>query len=658
MHPTLAPVAAPERASGGRVSLLVFALACAVLLVVVALRLERNVTWYLAVDQYGYLTFAGDLMHGKVFHDWPLLGAIRTRLPPQIDVLSQTYVYDHGRLYCRYAPGFPLVLAAWMRVFGPNAVHALNPTIFLALLLLAIAFQTRVFGDRWRALVGATLIVLCPTFLHLWALTLVRDLATHLAGICGLFLLLPRARGEALSAWRTAAAGLAIGYAGAIRPDAVVYVVPAFLVAAWRWIAARTPPARMARALGAGVLGLLIGLAPFLVYNRLATGSALRPTQGMELDRFLPDTPPAPATTPEPAPAPAGEGRVGYAPTAWQGGTQFGVQGGGVRLKNLPNTLPGNIALLRDAYGDTLVGLAVVGALLALVQRRALFLTAVPYCVVALLVFSLWGRPDGRYLSGVFVLLPMLVVEGAFGPADLLARAERRFRPGVVIAVGLVAAGLLVAAAFVPPATPAGALPVLTVAVPLAAAASILATLATLAARHGLRAVVAPALALGLVALTAVRALSGEQRRASFQRPQMERARETLARHVAPGALIITSEDVGRPADNIDYYSGVAQAVYLTDLVRWRLSVWEMALHAARTGMTPYLLLPVGDARREEILTNLRRVYGVNLVADIPPDQAIDWFVAASFHRGVHMQLHRIDVPAAFLGPTRRRKRR
>jgi hypothetical protein len=375
----------------------------------------------------------------------------------------------------------------------------------------------------------------------------------------------------------------------------------------------------------------------------------------MELDRFLPDAPPTPPAGPERAAAPASESRVGYASAAWQGGTQYGVQGGGVRLSNLPTTLPGNIALLREAYGDTLLGLAVVGAVLALVQRPALFLTAAPYCVVALLVFSLWGRPDGRYLSGVFVLLPMLVVEGAFGPADLLARAARRFRPGVVITVGLAAAGVLVAAAFVPPAVPAGALPVLTVAVPLAGAASIL---ATLAARHGIATVVAPALAVGLVALTAVRALSGEQRRASFQRPQMERARDTLARHVEPGGLIITSEDVGRPADNIDYYSGVAQAVYLTDLVRWRLSVWEMALHAARVGMTPYLLLPVGDARREDILTNLRRVYGVELVADIPPEQAIDWFVAASFHRGVHMQLHRIDVPAAFLGPTRRRKRR
>lgn len=288
MYATSAPEPAPPRARGARVATIAFALAAALLLVVVAIRVERNVTWYLAVDQYGYLTFANDLMHGKVFHDWPLAGALRGRLPPKIDVLSQTYVYDGGRLYCRYAPGFPLLLAGWMRVFGQDAVHMVNPLVFLALLGLALAYQARATGDRWRALVGTALIVLCPTFLHLWALTLVRDLATHLAGLAGLYLLLPAAGGAGLSAARTAAAGLAIGYAGSIRPDAVMYVVPAFLLAGWRWIGARAALARVARGLGAGALGVLIGLAPFLVYNHIATGSAFRPTQGMELDNFLP----------------------------------------------------------------------------------------------------------------------------------------------------------------------------------------------------------------------------------------------------------------------------------------------------------------------------------------------------------------------------------
>jgi hypothetical protein len=124
----------PAPARGARAQTIAWALATACSSLVVAIGVERKVTWYLAVDQYGYLTFANDLVRGKVFHDWPLLGAHRLAPPDRIDVLSQTYVYDHGALYCRYAPGFPLILAAWIRLFGENAVHALNPLVFLALL--------------------------------------------------------------------------------------------------------------------------------------------------------------------------------------------------------------------------------------------------------------------------------------------------------------------------------------------------------------------------------------------------------------------------------------------------------------------------------------------------------------------------------------------
>ncbi len=659
MHATSAPPGrephpSPTRARSARAQTLVWAVATALLLAVVAIGVERKVTWYLAVDQFGYLTFARDLARGKVFHDWPLLGAIAPRLPERIDVLAQTYVYDRGRLYCRYAPGFPLLLAGWIRVFGENAAHALNPLVFLALLCLALAYQARAFGDRWRALVGTVLIVLCPTFLHLWALTLVRDLSAHLAGVAGLFLLLPIAsRPRALTPLRTAAAGLVIGYAASIRPDAVIYVAPALLIAGWQWLRAGAPRSRVVTALGTGTLGLLIGLAPFLAFNYLATGNPLRPTQGMELDSLLPAPPPAATATP--APPAAGRGRVGYPSFGWTGGTHYGVQGGGFRLSNFRHTLPGNVELLRQAYGDTLLGFAVLGALLAMVLRPALFLTAVPYCLLALLVFSCWSRPDGRYLSGVFVFIPMLVVEGAFGPADLLARLARRVRPGVATGAGIAVAAALGAAALLPPVAPAGALPVLTVVVPLAAALAAL--VATLAPGRGLAAGAPAALALGLAALTAARARGGEQRRATFQRPQMERARATLAEAVRPGALVITTEDVGRPAENIDYYSGGARAVYLTDLARWRIGPTELAYRASRVGMTTHLLLPVDQPDRDQLFASLR-AYRVTLVADIPPERAIDYFVAAAFHRGVHLQLHRVDVPPGVFKPRQRPPRR
>lgn len=83
------------------------------LLLAVGMFVEGKVTYYLAAYQSGYLTFARDLQHGQVFHHWLPAEALAALLPPKTDVLTQTYVYDRGLLWCRYSPGSPLLLAGW-----------------------------------------------------------------------------------------------------------------------------------------------------------------------------------------------------------------------------------------------------------------------------------------------------------------------------------------------------------------------------------------------------------------------------------------------------------------------------------------------------------------------------------------------------------------
>src|SRR5207244_6263851 len=119
-----------------------------------------------------------------------------------------------------------------------DGAHYLNPTMYLLVLVLALAFQARLFRSRWRALAGTALIVLAPTQIYLWALTLVRELPTHASALLGLFLLLP-ARGRRLGPARTAAAGLALGWAGSIRPDALLYLGSAACLVAARWLPGR-----------------------------------------------------------------------------------------------------------------------------------------------------------------------------------------------------------------------------------------------------------------------------------------------------------------------------------------------------------------------------------------------------------------------------------
>ena len=107
---------------------------------------------------------------------------------------------------------------------------------------------------------------------------------------------------------------------------------------------------------------------------------------------------------------------------------------------------------------------------------------------------------------------------------------------------------------------------------------------------------------------------------------------------------MITTEDIGRPAENIEYYGRGVHALYMTDLMRWRLNMtWALPLFI-QAGMTPYLLVPPGDPAWATMVDNLKSWFKLDLVADIPPPEAIRYFVAAPFHRGLRLQPYRVSL--------------
>src|SRR5262249_5776403 len=133
---------------------------------------------------------------------------------------------------------------------------------------------------------------------------------------------------------------------------------------------------------------------------------------------------------------------------------------------------------------------------------------------------------------------------------------------------------------------------------------------------------------------------------------EMVRARRRFAGAVRPGGVVITSEEVGRPAENIAYYSGVATALYITDLLRWRLPIDDAIELLARGGFTPYILISATAHGRADLIAHLGERFAVEVVADIPPERAIDYFVAAAFYpRGVHMILYRLLSGAPVRAP-------
>jgi 4-amino-4-deoxy-L-arabinose transferase-like glycosyltransferase len=612
--------------------------AIAVMLYFTWIAVEAQITWYLAVDQFGYLKFAGDLLHGRIFHEWRPLEALAPFMPDRTDLMAQTYVFEDGRLHCRYAPGFPILLAAWMGLFGADGANYLNATVFLTLLCVLVVFQWRIFGSRWRAGAGALLLLLFPSLTHLWALTLTRDLAAHLFAFFGLLLMLPH-RTARLASWRTLLAGVALGYAATIRPDAVLYLVPAAGLALFRWWREGHAVVPLGRATAIAVVGMLLGLSPFFAYNTIVHRNPFHATQSMELNRFLP-------SWNVPQPEPADGTRIGYPSPGWHGGIATQVQGGGLRLNNLKKTLPGNLQLVRAVYSPLLLALAGWGAVVAILMRRTLAVTAVSYVVIALLFYSCWPRPDHRYLIGVWSFMPMLIVEGTLGTLDLIRLLWRQrwvdVSRGLALTVGIVLIGAVIVMD-APANNPSTAL--LFQLLPLTAAVASLATLALPGRR--IAAVVSPLLMIVLLFTWVNRVEANRDRRAPFQGPEMYQARANLARFVEPGSLVITTEDVGRPAENIEYYSGVADAIYMTEVRRWRTSVPTVAGAVLAKGIRPYLYLPSDDRELPSILAELeRRGFETELVADVPAGRALQHFVAAPFHRGVRMQLYRLSHEA------------
>jgi 4-amino-4-deoxy-L-arabinose transferase-like glycosyltransferase len=600
-----------------------------VFLVMTAMYLERRITWYLAVDQFGYLRFAHDLLNGQVHHDWPPARALAPHVPPQTDMLVQTYIWDEGRLYSRYAPGFPIVLAAWIGLFGSDAAHFLNPTLFLALLALVMAIQWRLARSLWRGTMAATLVVLCPTLIYLWALTATRDLSAHFFAFTGLAILVGRG---AIGLRSLALAGLALGFAGSVRPDAVLYLIPASVLALGRWWSDRSWPT-LGRWAAVGALGVALGLAPSLAFYWVATGNPFTPTQAVELRRlFLPAD--AGAAEPEPAGA-----RIGY-PPGWHGGTIEHVQGGGLRLSNLTTTLPGNLQKIERGYGRLFLALAAWGAVVGLYLRPAFTAAVLAYLAVAIPFFSCWTRPDHRYLIGVWLMMPMLITEGTIGTFDLVRRLARwRAEAAARLVAGVVALALVVVHAtsgLEDDATP------LYEATTWTLYAALLALGAAAAwPRRRIAPVAAAAIAVLLVVVTGTWTAAGLGSRASFQRAQAKRAAEVFRQTVEPNAVVITVEDVGRPMENIEYYGGI-HSLYFTDLERWRMSLDLAAMSLIVGHFEPYVLVPAHQRERASVSPPLV----AELVADIPPQRNYDYFVAAAFHRGLPMQLYRIRSPA------------
>jgi hypothetical protein len=555
-----------------------------VLAVLAATRgLVRHNTWYLASDQFAFLTFADDLLRGTVFHDPTVVALVAGPSLAQdaaADAYYQTYIYRDGRLYSRYPPGYPLLLAAAKLVGGETAAHWLNPLLYLTLLAVLGWLAARLAPARSARATGIAAmwaLLVIPVEVHYWGITVVRDLPAHLLAVLAI---------AAALAAAPAIAGLLLGLAATMRPDAVLWGPSIAL--------AFPPGARDARLVVRGSAAFAIGLLPLLAYNTVTQGHPLAFTQGSEFRSLF-------------------HGSLAGLPATLLGGVSY-VSGGGFRLANLPGTLVAHLRYLTGAFG-VFFWLALATLVVGLVRRWAVARVLGPYVVVGLLFYSCWGHGDARYLVGVSLGLIVLAASGAVVVAERLAdpgtrRATRM--AGVLVVVGLLAASWTFARAS---ERGLGALERASGVSLVAAAATALVPAARVIAPF------APALAFATFGALRIAGASGSSD--GFRAADVERARRTIQATVPPASLVLMSHGLGRPAENWTHYTH-AEAHYFGELGRL-LSDANLAVHRATGGgRRAFVLLAVGEPAP---FTVPREWLRMREVARREGEALRDWFV-------------------------------
>jgi len=567
-------------------SLVALALAC-VALGFASWGLLRLNTWYLASDQFAFLTFADDLRSGTVFHDDSALALIQPhpRANWTYDALAQTYYWRDGRLFTRYPPGFPALLALAGAVFGEGGQHALNPVLYLVTLVVLAVLTWTLVRERSEELgLGAAvaamwLMLLLPTRMHLWGITVARDLPAHLLALLALLAAARRA-----PVWSAVALGLAC----TVRPDAAIYLSSVGAIFAL----VRPAPRRLLMAAAA----FAICASPVLVYNFAVEGNPFRFTQGAEFRDLL-------------GALPAEDGIVRVAASILPSGGAF-------QISNLPTTMPGNAIYLLTAFG-WFSGFVVFAVGWGLRHQRLLVAALVPYAVVAFVFYSCWSHPDARYLAGVAACLVPLAAVGAVVVCTGVARAGAVGRLlALLLAAVPLARALGVAPGLIPAPGRAGV--VTAIAIVVLAVFGWLPGLATRRSRLG---ALAPAIAFGVLGIVLVVRSRGA--RDPFQYPQVERAREVVREMMPAGSLVVTTTTLGRPAENLRHYSDV-EAFYAEELPLLRINADVAMVYFALDGRRVFYLL---DARDRERLSRVSRGAEVRRVEHRQGADLLEWYV-------------------------------
>lgn len=355
------------------------------------------------------------LLHARYFAE----GMLQLPAPPvaaafDVDLLY----YDAARSFSPVPPGWPAILAIGVRAGVPWLV---NPLLSGACILLAHALLRHLASPRTARL--ATLLLATSP----WFLFLGMSLMTHTATLaCALAAALGVAVARARrAAYPAAAAGVAVGLVGLIRPLEGLAV--ALVLGVWS-LSARHRWFRLLPSAALTVVTIATACLT-LPYNAALTGSARRFPILMYVDKYY-----APGANDMGFGANRGMGWGGLDP--WPGH--------GVRDVVL-NTLLNGAALNHDLLGWATGSLVLIVALFC--SRRLRMLDGVMVAIIALVVglhalYWFSGGPDFAARYWYLIIVPCLVLV-ARAPAALFGERTPSAARSTVAILALSASALL-----------------------------------------------------------------------------------------------------------------------------------------------------------------------------------------------------------------------
>ncbi len=237
----------------------------------------------LGSDPFGLVHFARHLAEGRFYSDFPVYNWFKGGWAPGEShfVLLGNYLVKNGRIYCKYAIGFPLFLAGLIKVFGTDAAYIANIFVVGVFLWFYFKLAEMIFA-QWRhgiflALLGSFLFIILIEKVWSLAMKPSRDLLALTVLITGLYWGIRALRRWPAVRWFSLVLGaFCLGYSGSTRLPNVLVGVP---VGLYLLVRLRSPACwskRVAVVVLAGFL-FIVGLVPIFLQNYATEGNPLHP---------------------------------------------------------------------------------------------------------------------------------------------------------------------------------------------------------------------------------------------------------------------------------------------------------------------------------------------------------------------------------------------